>query len=318
MAGSSSRHHMKDSNVSAVIETMKNDITKWLEAMLSSKMKKLNALFMGPKGINSKVSSLQRKSSGLHKSVKKLQTDVFDNQTEIAEINSVLTDDVSTLALDNHAKLLYNNIKIGGLPFTEGEDPISVVEQFFTEVLQIQIEDGDILEVSRMKGNLHRKIKGHQVEMPPLMFVKCSPSLQKLVEDSKGLVQKAQNPKTKIQYTIKNHLPEAHYAARLKFNAYIKDIIASNKGKTDKERIKFYFRGEHLFVNGNKVIDSVHVPTMDEILNISPAMQSMLDLIVFEESHQKTENKSVFQAYGLRASTSELQGHTYLLRLLIG
>ena len=56
-------------------------------------MKKLNALFTGPKGVNSKISSLQRKSSGLNKSVNKLQTEVFDNQAEIAEINSVLADD---------------------------------------------------------------------------------------------------------------------------------------------------------------------------------------------------------------------------------
>ena len=220
--------------------------------------------------------------------------------------------DVEFLAWCNKAELMYNNIKIGGLVQEEGEDPVLVVESFLLDIMGIEIVDGDILQASRMKGTLRRKVRGKYVYMHPLMFVKCSAMLRKMIEDSKGMLKKKRSPAPQFKFTIKNHLPEAHYAARLKWNEYIKDLIERNKTRPEKEKFTFYFRGEFLYVNKKKVVELVEVPTMEEILNVSDADRMAISILNFEKSSEKEQEGSVFQAFVLPVSTVQMIKNAYL------
>ena len=214
--------------------------------------------------------------------------------------------------MSNKAKIWYNNIKIGGLTETDDEDPMSVVESFLDDVLNIQITYGDVLEASRMKGSLRRKVAGQVINMPWLMYVRCTPSLRKIIEDAKHLLKNKKDPTTKIKYSIKSHLPASHYAAQIKYNSYIKQILHDNKNRAENEKWIFYFHDADLYVNSNKYVELVAVLTMEEILNILPITKMWLATLQFIKTEQKSEKESTFQAFALPVNNAALIQDAYL------
>ena len=60
------------------------------------------------------------------------------------------------------------------------------------------------------------------------------------------------------------------------------------------------------------MVDKVHLPTAAEILNINPATKARLNLIQFASSTKKTEQESVFRAFGLQVNSIELIQEAYL------
>ena len=213
----------------------------------------------------------------------------------------------------NMAKLMYNNVKIAGLVESKDEDPVRVVSTFFSNVMKIKPGKGDILEVTRMKGSLHRQIGGKQVEYPKLMFVRCLPHFWQLIEENKALLVGKHDELCKVPYGIKNHLPEAHYAVRQKFNNMVKNIVANNRGKPKKAQTRFHFKGEDFFVNGKKVVDKIHVPTMSELFSLTPTTRDTLHMIPLVRSDSVEERESKFQAFGVQVDSIRQVQNSYLL-----
>ena len=125
----------------------------------------------------------------------------------------------------NTAKNLYNNVKIAGLSESLEEVPTQVARNFFTNIMKLKLAEGDILEASRMSGSLRRHITGKQIDLPRLLYVKCSPTFRRTIEENKGVLKGKQDEHTKVRYSIKNHLPDAHYAARQRYAPMIRSIL---------------------------------------------------------------------------------------------
>ena len=119
----------------------------------------------------------------------------------------------------NTAKHMSNNIKIVGLFKALDEDPMLTTEKFFKNIMKIQPQVGGIIEASRMQGTLYKRIGGKQISLPRLMYVKCSPTFRKVVDANKDILVGKKDEATEVFYKTKNHLPEAHYVVRIKYNS---------------------------------------------------------------------------------------------------
>ena len=201
----------------------------------------------------------------------------------------------------NLAKHMSDNVKIGGLPEKTGENCMLTVSQFFENIMGLKPGVGDIIEASRLRGTLHRKIKGIFKDYPRLMFVKCSPAFRRMIESRKPVLANKYDEDSRIKYTIRNHLPDSHYAVRIKYNPWVRDIIANNEGKPDSQKETFSFQGDQFYVNGKRVVERVQPPTLAQVCALTTKQKEELDLLKFFESSCHTEKGSKFTAYATTA-----------------
>ena len=268
---------------------------------LSNKLKNTDAevsklrSIIGPNPSDPNVASLQQQVADLRKEVNDLkQTQAAIDSASLAELklnfeekveNDETVQKVIIQALanledtaDSHdaritvnmAKTMADNIKVGGLAYKEDEDPIIVVQGFFENIMELKPGPGDIIEASRMKGSRRVKIDEVFVDLPPLMFVECSANFRNQVEQRKGILKDKCDEDTKIRFTIRPHLPDAHYAVRQRYNAWVREIIESNKGKSPQERQKFKFKGEEFYVDGKLIVEKIKAPRLSDICQLSP------------------------------------------------
>ena len=245
----------------SIIDSVQDSITTQLQAVKDLISKE-------PDGVDPRLSELEKvvisADNSLQKTVTDIQTDLTllkESETAVDKLQSLefeqrlnnLCDVVGLLEarvnshesriLANAADHLANNVKIGGLGQRPNEDPKLVVSAFFENILGIKPVAGDIIEASRMKGELRRKVQGSFVTLPKLMFVKCSPSFRSKIDKHKNLLDNKFDELSQMRFSIRPHLPDAHYAVRQKFNDKIKSIIKDNESKEENEKVKFHFRG---------------------------------------------------------------------------
>ena len=84
---------------------------------------------------------------------------------------------------DQATKMVSNNIKIGGLSEQIGEDTRVLTKTFFENIMELKPKDRDIIEASRMKGHLRKRIGDRMVDLPRLMYLWCSPQFRIKVEE---------------------------------------------------------------------------------------------------------------------------------------
>ena len=144
------------------------------------------------------------------------------------------------------------------------------------------------------------------------MYVQCSPLFRQQIEQNKSILVGKHDENCKVKYVIKNHLPEAHYAVRLKYNGMVKSILVDNQGKDKAQQTRFQFKGDNFYVNGQKVVDKVTVPTLKEVLELSPARKSILDLIQFVHSNSVQEKGSTFPAFAAQVENINQIQNCYL------
>ena len=249
-------------------------------------------------------------------SVDKLQSRELEVKVNaLCQAMGVLEDKVNShesRIISNSASILSNNIKIGALAETPDEDPYHVVSTFFENIMGLTPGDGDIVEASRMKGELRRKIKGAVVTLPKLMYVRCSPAFRVKVDRNKHLLKDKFDETSKMRYSIRPHLPEAHYAVRQKFNEKVKSIIKDNAGKEEKDRVSFSFRGEDFYIDKFKVVDKIQPPSLQDACSLSLTERDTLDRLSFFVSEPKTVKNSKFQAYAISVYSLEQIKAAYL------
>ena len=270
--------------------------------------------------------NLQEQISALRSDVTVLQnSETVADESALHELNfkvSHLCDAVGILErkvhsnesriLKNAADLLSNNLKLGGIGETPDEDPVNVAQTFFENILGFSPDEVDIVDAYRMKGNLRRKVNGILVDLPKLLYVQCSPLFRLQVEKRKTLVQNKFDELSKLRYSIRPHLPDAHYAARQRWNAMVKNVISENEGKADKDKVRFQFRGEEFYIGGLRVMDKIQPPSLKSVCILNPAKRDMIDLLTFFESSVKVEKESKFQAFAITVYGPEQIDNAYL------
>ena len=214
---------------------------------------------------------------------------------------------------NNTAKLMANNVKIGGLTEKRDEVPELVVKAFCTNILGLNPGDNDIVEASRMAGIQRRRIGGTFKELPRLMYVKCSTTFRKQIEVKKDMIKGKYDEVTKVRYSIRNHLPDAHYAIRQKYNPWVKEIIENNRKATNpNDRQWFAFKGEEFYIDGQKVVELIKPPPLKAIFELTSDKRAELDEIQFVESRVFEEKGSKFIAYATTVFTAEDVDKCYL------
>ena len=235
--------------------------------------------------------------------VAEAQTVLDDKLSKAVQVMACMEKDIgsnTTRGLLNTAKLLSNNYKISGIPLRPGEDPFEVTVDFLTSKLQIDFQASDLHVAFRLEGTIKVFIKRVRVELPPQMFISCSPSLKQKIDKNKHLLQKEKDPTDGHFYKIKQHLPDAFAAARQHFNPIVEDIIVTNKGKKKHEKVSFMFNGAQLLVDGKPVVEAVQPPPRSSIININQEQQQQLKTFPLEPLHEITDRKSRFIGYALR------------------
>ena len=193
-----------------------------------------------------------------------------------------------------------NHYRMSGIRFVEGEDPIVATTTFLKDILEVVVNDGDIVVASRIPGTITVRIKGEPVELPPQMFVKVSPHLQRRIAANIPVLEDKKDPIDGHYYKVKQQLPDAAQAARQHFNKVVSDVQLKNKTKPKAERIPFYFQGADLFIDGKKVKEPVTPPSRAALLTISPKLQQTLDSIVLEQLAYEERDGSKFFGYAAR------------------
>ena len=163
-----------------------------------------------------------------------------------------------------------------------------------------------------MKGALRRKIKGVLVDLPRLMFVRCSPAFRMKVDSVKHLLKDKVDETSHLRYAIRPHLPDSHYGARLRFNAMVKGIIKDNESLPDKDKSTFQFRGEEFYVDKFRVVDKVSAPSLHATCVLTLPQRNQLKLLSFVESSVKQEKNSKFQAFAISIYGIEQLNNAYL------
>ena len=99
----------------------------------------------------------------------------------------------------------------------------------FENIMELKPKDRDIIEASRMKGHLRKRIGDRMVDLPRLMYLWCSPQFRIKVEENKPLLIGKKDETTQLKYFIRNHLPDAYYGVRQHYNDWVRDIIKTNQ-----------------------------------------------------------------------------------------
>ena len=218
----------------------------------------------------------------------------------------------STRGMANTARLLSNNVKISGIPFSPSEDPVSVVKKFLEDKVEISVNNDDIYDAFRLPGTLSVFISGIRVTLPPQMFVRCSPSLRRRIEKNKRNLEGKTDPIDHHFYKIKAQLPDSYSAARQHFNPIVQDIITKNEGKEPRDQDTFAFRGAELLINGCPVKEAVAPPPRTDLLGITAENQSELNKIPLPVLASVTEKKSRFFGFAVRAYSTKYIQEVYL------
>ena len=221
---------------------------------------------------------------------------------EILDTTTTRIDTLDSRVTMNTAKLLGNNIKIMGIPFQDREDPKQECLDFFSKYMSFKAHNREIIAAFRMPGTKFVFIDRKKVKLPPLMFVKCSDSLKRKVEEGLPLLEGKKHEKYKFRLGIKRHEPDAIVAAKLRYQEQIGNLLARNeqKGK-DEEKDTFFFRGASLFVNGKKVVDPLVPPSPKMLLSLSQSeVRRLEDLSLTTGVEDESDRGSRYFSYAAR------------------
>ena len=155
-----------------------------------------------------------------------------------------------------------------------------------------------------MPGTKFVYIDRKRIKLPPLMFVKCSDSLKRKVEEGLPLLEGKKHAKYKFRLGIKRHEPDAIVAAKIRYQEQIGNLIARNQKKnSEEEQDTFFFRGASLFVNGKKVVDPLIPPSPKLLLSLSQEeVKDLEGLPVVTGVENESDRGSRYFSYAARAN----------------
>ena len=145
--------------------------------------------------------------------------------------------------LHNTQLINENKCKISGIPLVDDENPFTATKNFLVQIMNITVNDGDIIVASRLPGTLTVRIDGNKVQLPPQMFVKVTPHLQRRIASNLSVLEGKMDPTDGHYYRVKQQIPDALQAMRQHFNKVVTDVQEKNKEKPVDERVPPLFPG---------------------------------------------------------------------------
>ena len=232
------------------------------------------------------------------------QAELIKNQSMTAAVVGSIEKKVnsnSSRILHNTQLLNVNNYRISGIPYTAGENAFVATKSFFKDIMNITVNPGDLIVASRLPGTLVVHIDGNRVQLPPQMFVKVMPHLQRRIASNIGVLDDKKDPVDGHYYKVKQKLPDATLGAHVHYNKVVQEVQDRNKDRPEgAPRETWYFQGTSLYVNGRRVRDPINPPLWSSLLTISPEHQKVLNNIDLKEQAYQESDGSCFYGYAIR------------------
>ena len=242
----------------------------------------------------------------------KLQKQKLDTACGMIEVMSKQINTLQSQTAANAAKHMSNDLIVGGMKVLADEDPFEATANFFTDRLEIEFDAAGILDAYRSRYVAERNFGGSTVKIPPVMFVRVTEQLRRLVlKNTWKLTNVKQLPEGYGMY-VRQGLPEPFRAVRRKFSGYTERIKVRNKGKNEQDKTRFWFAGERFFVDGSVITERISAPSCKDILNVTDIQKEQMAAIKLFRSEPETESNSTFQAFGLETDDIELAKLAYI------
>ena len=132
----------------------------------------------------------------------------------------VLFKDVAVMKkqiITNTAKHLVNEIVIGGIRMDDSDDRVEVSKKFLMNKMNIMFAADDLIEVSRSTNVTEKKINNRMVTIPPVMFIKVTDKLRKLILGNCWRLANLKDDIDGFGYYVKQSMPEPYRAVRAKY-----------------------------------------------------------------------------------------------------
>ena len=214
------------------------------------------------------VKSMSSSCTSATGSVSTVAAPAADVVQQLTRSNEVLAGFATRLQMENKSlrnslyvqkdRQTYLNLHLGGVEVLPTKTPKEEAAQFFKEILELKdVKPSDFVKAYR-KSNPRQfeetvklttgETSKLQVSAPGLMFVWLeSESLrERAMVKARGLGGK-RHATLNYKYFVSSVECEATRATKERYKSKIQKIVTGNKDKEDKDKTKFYFRGQELF-----------------------------------------------------------------------
>lgn len=182
--------------------------------------------------------------------------------------------------------------------FTYKEQCRESVSKFFTQVMNLSFESGDIWKAHRMGPKKENKVKP--------MVVKLSYGLKDLVMEHVSSLKGQQNAKTGQKYFISEQIPEGIVEKKKQVSNRLKHLRDDNDKKAKEQRSKIQLINDTILADEKIDTPEITTPQPSQLF-LDPKSQAMIDAVQQEmvESEPVIIRNSEF--VGLAAKVQSLE-----------
>ena len=195
------------------LSKFKNDLRAETDAHLIDFKEELVAASPAPAEVTQKMSSLQQQLHAVAARNTLLEQKV-STLTSISQVQHAKMIRLHDNVIQNAAKHMKDELIIGGIRQSQGENPIGAVKRFFRSKMGLNAGDSDVLEAERGKASTPKVINGRTVTIPPVMFVRLSLPFSRLVTKNTWKLARKKDDIDGYGYYIHVSSPEALRAVR--------------------------------------------------------------------------------------------------------
>ena len=240
-----------------------------------------------------------------------LQDDLVASQRDIATLSGyvhIMGKEITYLdhkMLMNAAKLMKNNIIVGGVRTSPNHPPKEAFMAFLHNLMHINPQDHDVWEVEVLGEGYTKWVQDKEIQFPPPLRARCSEFLASSIMNNASKLIGKRNQEG-IKYYVKRSKPVQHRAVREKNSHLVKQYREENdKAEKDEDKTEYYFSGTRFFVNKKVVEEPITPPTPKDMLNLSDTVLQAMETVQFTSSTQKELQLSKLQAFATKVHSTD-------------
>ena len=175
---------------------------------------------------------------------------------------------------DNKQELTLLKIKfascefaIGGVEVPAGTEPVQAAFNFFTDIMNIQPQHGDIVFAFTRGNGSMKKMRCGMATIPPQLVVKVTESFKNRVIPNIHTLGKTYNQKLLCGYYIKPNHPSEVHAARKHLASVVAAAKKENESKDPDKQMLIRYVGTELYIDGQPKALDVEPPEKQHLFS---------------------------------------------------
>ena len=191
-----------------------------------------------------------------------------------------------------------NELVIGGIRMDDSDDCFEATKKFLMNKMNIMFAADDLIEVSRSTNVTEKKINNRMVTIPPVMFIKVTDKLRKLILGNSWRLANLKDDIDGFGYYVKQSMPEPYRAVRAKYQDEYNQIKDDNWDIPEGEPCSdCWFVEDRFYIDGKIQREDITPPTPAEMLFMSPSEKRNMDMLDLKCSTPREEQHSRFVGY---------------------